>query len=326
MPWSYRTQAKTAVMTKPLKQNLSRIDLNLLTALEALLEEHSVTRAASRLFIGQPAMSHHLNRLRELFDDPLLVRQGSQMKLTRRARELAPKVKKILDQVRNDLLLVQDFDPASFDGHLNVGMTDYAESLYAEVIVQALLQSAPNCTISFILVDRDSAFTLFRNGQLDLAIGSLGDGPNELAVDKLYTEKHVCLFDNEQLKLDIPLSYDDFLSVDHALINNTGNVKGVVDDLLAQRGDRRKVRVTCGRFTSLLRLLPEQPLISVVPQVLAATGRPDQGLTMSPCPVPVPDFDIYLAWRKEDNEAPVLQWLRTLVAGTVKHQRLSILP
>ncbi len=226
--------------------------------------------------------------------------------------------------MRNDLLLVQDYDPAIFDGHLNVGMTDYAESLYSEVIVQALLQSAPSCTVSFILLDRDNAFTLFRNGQLDLAIGRLGDGPNELAVDKLYTEKHVCLLDNEQLKLDIPLSYDDFLSVDHPIINNTGNVKGVVDDLLAQRGDRRKVRVTCGRFTSLLRLLPEQPLISVVPQVLGATGRPGQGLTMSPCPVP--DFGIYLAWRKEDNEAPVLQWLRELVACIVKHRRLSILP
>ena len=313
-------------MNSPSKINLSRIDLNLLTALEALLEERSVTKAAGRLFIGQPAMSHHLARLRELFDDALLVRQGSHMKLTRRAIELQPMLRKILDQVRNDLLPAQHFEPALYSGHLQIGLTDYAESLYAEVIFEALLKSAPQCSVSFILVDRDSAFDGFRKGALDIAIGSLGNGPSELATERLYTEEHVCLFDNRQLQLNLPLSYEDFLSVDHALINNTGSATGIVDELLAERGDRRKVRVTCGRFTSLLRLLPREPLISVVPKVLAALGHPDQKLTYSRCPVAVPDFDIYLAWRREDHESSLIQWLRSLVGDVVKHQRASLLP
>ncbi|WP_067516227.1 LysR family transcriptional regulator [Endozoicomonas ascidiicola] len=308
------------------KPNLSRIDLNLLTALEALLDERSVTKAAGRLFIGQPAMSHHLGRLRELFDDPLLVRQGSTMKLTRRASELQPMLRKILDQVRNDLLPVQHFEPALFSGHIKIGLTDYAESLYAEAIVEALRFSAPESSVSFILVGRDSAFAGFQKGLLDIAIGSLGNGPAELAMEKLYTEKHVCLFDNRQLKLNLPLSYEDFLSVDHALINNTGFVKGIVDDLLAERGDKRKVRVTCGRFTSLLRLLPGEPLISVVPRVLAALGDPEQMLTASPCPVAVPDFDIYLAWRREDHDNLLLKWLRKLVGSVVRERRALLLP
>ena len=149
--------------------DVSRVDLNLLTAFEVLYQERSVSSAANRMFIGQPAMSHALARLRGLFDDKLLERQGQAMQPTRRARELYPIVHQILTDVREKVLEQTAFDPRALDLTLRIGLSDYSELVFARPLFQMLTKEAPDIKVSFFTVNRSNAYELLKNGKLDIA-------------------------------------------------------------------------------------------------------------------------------------------------------------
>ncbi|WP_062262850.1 LysR family transcriptional regulator [Endozoicomonas arenosclerae] len=304
--------------------DVSRVDLNLLSAFEALYEERSVSKAAQRMYVGQPAMSHSLARLRRLFDDTLLERQGQQMQPTRRASELYPVISRILSDIREQVLEQTAFDPVSWQGSVRIGLNDYSEMIYAAPVLEKIRSAAPEVSVSFVTVNQSNAHEWLKSGKLDLAVGHWPLPSDDFAVTPLYIEKHVCLFDNQVLGFDMPLSLEDYLSTDHALVSPDGQLSGKVDELLAERGLTRKVALGCTRFVSLLELLKGKPYISVVPEVLSRLDKTDSPLSKCIPPLSIPDFEIGLAWRESDSHHPVLKWLRELVATVVESERQKI--
>lgn len=129
--------------------NWRGVDLNLLIAFSALMETRSVTKAAQKLSIGQSAMSHNLARLRELLDDPLFERQGHSMLPTQKALELITSVENVLNIITQDILRPDDFEPLDYEGIFKIGLTDYAELLFAPALFDAIHQAAPHCQLSF---------------------------------------------------------------------------------------------------------------------------------------------------------------------------------
>lgn len=304
--------------------DLSRVDLNLLTAFEALYQEQSVSRAAERLYLGQSAMSHTLGRLRKLFDDELLERQGQQMRPTRKADELYIAIHEVLGVIRDRVLEQSAFSPETWDGCIRIGQNDYCELVYARSLFERIQSEAPMAQVSFTTVNRSNASELLKAGKLDMALGHWPAAEDELIVQGLYVEKHVCLFDNGVLQKPLPLTLEDYLDIPHALVTPSAELSGNVDNILARQGLKRKVVLGCSRFISLLELLKGSGLVSVVPETLSYIDHSEQPLSQCPPPVPVGDFNISLAWRKSDSAHPVLGWLKQLMGDVVLAERHRI--
>ena len=305
--------------------DLSRVDLNLLTAFEALYQEQSVSKAAERLYLGQSAMSHTLGRLRKLFDDELLERHGQSMRPTRKADELYPSIHDVLTVIREKVLDQSAFTPALWNGRVRIGINDYCELVYARALFKRIQTEAPLAQVSFVTTNQQTATEMIKGGKLDVALGHWSETPDELDSLDVYIEKHVCLFDNRVIKKALPLSLEDYLDIPHALVTPEGHLEGNVDAILEKQELRRQVVLGCSRFISLLNFLEGNRLVSVVPETLSTIAQSEQTLSFCHPPVPVGDFSISLVWRKSDRAHPVLTWLRELMRTVLLEERQRII-
>lgn len=165
-------------------RELGRLDLNLLVALEALIEEGSVSRAAERLFITQSAMSKTLGRLRELFDDPLFVRMGAGMAPTPRAEQLARELPRVLLAVQ-DMIAPLTFDPATYEGEFNLLVQGHMGLWLMPMLVNRLAEQAPNIRLS-ALTRVGKPFEALKNGKLDFILqAELHEYPADLRLTTL---------------------------------------------------------------------------------------------------------------------------------------------
>src|ERR1700738_2670481 len=168
------------------RMNLNSLDLNLLVALDALRREASVTRAAMRIGLSQPAASHALQRLRDLIGDPLLVRSGARMELTPRAQALRAPLAQTLDQVRS-LFVPDDFDAIRSERHFRLMMPDLAVELLMPPLMAKLTRAAPNVTIDVVPWRGSAIFTAEFARTIDLVI-SIGDAFRGFHRQRLYTD------------------------------------------------------------------------------------------------------------------------------------------
>lgn len=212
---------------------LMSVDLNLLKTLDALLDERSVTRAAQRLSLTQPAVSGMLTRLRECFDDPLFVRNRHGITPTLRALELAATVKQILAEV-SQLLQPKVFDAASAQMLLRIAATDYALSAVVVPFITALRQQAPGVRVSVQPVINELLSTQMAQGEVDMALLT----PETTPPDLLFEEQYVCLLrTGHPDAVSGSISLDRFCALDHALVSHSGTqFRGVTDEALSALG------------------------------------------------------------------------------------------
>ncbi len=184
------------------KIDWKRIDLNLLIVFFHLYQTRSVSVAAEKCFVSQSAMSHSLSKLRTLCDDRLFERKNHQMVPTERASELYPTVEQILNLVQFNVLPAEQFLAKHYRGICKIGLTDYAEFIFAPTIYDAVVSQAPEAKISFINVNRHNYRSVSEQENLDILIGSIPDLDPQFRAQKLYTEKHVCIYDSALVKVD----------------------------------------------------------------------------------------------------------------------------
>ncbi len=297
--------------------NWRGVDLNLLVAFSALMEHRSVTRAADKLSIGQSAMSHNLSRLRQLLGDPLFERQGHLMVPTARALDLAPTVDTILAMITNQVLQPERFVPDDYTGTFTIGLTDYAEMLFAPVLFDTLQQLAPQCHLSFCNIDRHNYLNAFNDRHVDIVIGSMVANNKELDSQYLYTEDHVCLFDSAATGLTTPVSLARYITTPHALVSPDGILCSGIDKQLTDQGFQRHIALGSRNFLTIRHLLTGRNLICVVSRLMAQLDIFNDDLTQCPPPVDIADFDINLLWQRRNTEHPKLTWLRQVVKETV---------
>ena len=304
--------------------NLSRLDLNLLVALDALLTERSVTRAASRIGLGQSAMSHNLARLRTVFGDELLTRSPDGMRPTPRAMELADPVRAMLWQIQATLLQRESFYPATAERTFRIGLADSIEVALLPVLVAHLRLAAPKVALHLRPLNRGSILDELDSGRLDLGIGAFTHGQTHHKRRNLYTDRFLCLFNQTQLGFDSPITLDEYLSVPHVLTSQTDEPHGAVDEALAKLKLGRTIAVMTQSFLAVPFVVRRAPLITTMPSKLARYFADAFGLTTSPPPIELPTVSISLLWHGSFDQDPAHMWLRQTIAGLVAEAGLEL--
>lgn len=293
--------------------DLRRIDLNLLVILDALLEERHVSRAAERLAMTQPAVSHALNRLRDLLDDPLLVRAGNQMQLTRRAFELAGPLREILGGVRR-LVLGDDFDPANAELELRLGMSDYGAWVVLPRLLRVLRREAPGIHLDVRQASRGGMAEQVASGELDGALGVFPMLPEGLRVQRLFEERFVCLCSSETLGGRKRLDLDDYLAAPHLRVALQQSPAEEIDSHLEKLGRRRQVASTVPHFSVAPSLLAGTDLVLTIAARMLPDDLESHGLASFEPPLKLAPFDFVQIWSEASEDDPARRWLRGKLA------------
>jgi DNA-binding transcriptional LysR family regulator len=295
--------------------NISDIDLNLLHALEALLEEGSVTRAAQSINLSQPAMSRALDRLRHVLKDPLLVRAGRGMILTPRAESLKQPVRNAMNGVRG--VLSQDhFEPATASIDFKIVGIDYITSLMMPLALERLYREAPHIHVDIENISEQSLQS-FREGEIDLAIGVINDGPYLASAyhQALYDEHFVCIMRKDHiLSKTETLTLNAFAEASHALLSITGKGGGTIDRRLADFGLKREIALRLPHFLAVHSVIEKTDLIATIPKRLAALYS-KENIVMRELPDEIkgPAFTISQIWHERFQHDPANKWLRAIV-------------
>lgn len=298
--------------------NWKGIDLNLLVAFQALYQTNSVSLAAEQCFVSQSAMSHTLQRMRALFADPLFERVGATMQPTRHAQDIAPVIDKLLGSIKNDLLVKKHFVPKSYTGVWKIGLTDYAEQLFAPALYDAIKHQSPDSQVSFFNVNRSNYVDIVESEALDIVIGSIENLNRRFLSELLYTEQHLCLFDPNTVEAGDTMSIEEFVAVEHALVSPDGSLQTQVDKSLYKLGYTRRVGVASRNFLTIRRLLLGRKLLCIVPKRFAEMEMYSHDLQAITSPIEIPDFDIRLLFAKANQYEEKNCWIRQIVTETVR--------
>lgn len=295
--------------------DIRNLDLNLLKALDALLDERSVTRAADRLALTQPAVSGMLNRLRESFNDPLFVRAQRGIVPTLRAEQLAVPVKQLLADVQG-ILQPQVFNPETAEMTIKLASTDYALRAVVVPFLKALRGQAPNVRVSVQPVDAVHLPLQLDRGDIDLALITPETTPPGLHSVPLIDERYACV-----MRADHPaagpggLSLEKFCELDQVLVSPSGGgFRGVTDDALALIGRSRRVVISVTSFLILPEILMASDLIAVVPSRLVMQ---DDRLAVVEPPLAVSGFRKTLSWHERTHRDTGQIWIRSLIREAV---------
>jgi DNA-binding transcriptional LysR family regulator len=293
--------------------NLNSLDLNLLVALDALLREASVSRAAMRIGLSQPAASHALQRLRDLLRDPLLVRAGPRMELTPRAQALRGPLAQALDQVRG-LFLPDEFDAASSERHFRLMMPDLAVELLVPPLMEKVTKVAPNVTIDVVPWRGPSIFTAEFARTIDLVI-SIGDAFKGFHRQKLYTDD-----DALAVRRDHPVGTrlkkrDAFLAARHVAVIIRGQSEDLIDIWLRPMGIERRVALVVPGYIEALHVTARTDLVAFVPRRLI--GALAKQLSLATVTPPFdPGFDEqFMFYPTRAQMDPGSIWLRNIMLG-----------
>lgn len=288
--------------------DIKTLDLNLLKAFDALMDERSVTRAAARLALTQPAVSGLLTRLRDSFGDPLFVRAQRGVVPTRRAESLAAPIKRVLAEIEA-LLQPEVFDPGRAQMTLTLAATDYALRAIVLPLMEALRQRAPGIRVRVQPIDDGLIQSQLERGEVDLALMTSDSAPPDLHARRLFGESYVCAMRaGHPAAQAASLSLEGFCSLDHALVSLAGDpFRGATDAALARQGRTRRVVLSVASFLLLPELLGHSDLVAVVPKRLVAGAA---GLAVFDVPVAVPGFTKVAVWHERSHRAPGHRWLR----------------
>lgn len=299
--------------------NLARIDLNLLVYLDVLLREGSVTRAAEKLNITQPALSNGLRRLRDLFGDPLLIRTSDGMRPTARALELQPQLREVLSRLET-VVRPTEFEPAHSAQLFRIMASDYAESTLIPQLLDVVRAAAPGIALD-ILTPSDVTFQDLEKGKIDMAINRFDHLPKSLHHTTLWRDTFSCLLGAAHPAL-ADFTLDAYLRAPHIWVSKTGmgvstgmtprdTLKlGWVDEALADIGRERRIRVFT-RHYQVAALLARQPdLIATLPTRTALLHADDPHLAIRRPPFPIVPIELKMAWSALLQHNPAHIWLR----------------
>lgn len=293
--------------------HLTNIDLNLLTVFDAVMRERNATRAAHRIGLTQPAVSHALNRLRAVLGDPLFVRTPGGMVPTPFAQEMATPVRGMLEGIENLFSRERNFDPTASARAFTLGMSDYATSVLLPKVLEILTTEAPGVSITVKNTGHDVGLGMVDSGQAELAAGNFPLPPPHLRRELLYREGFVCAGRTGHPALNGRLTLKRYLAIDHLQVSTAGNPHGYVDDVLDKMNVRRRVKATVGHFLAAPLLLENTDLLATEPTRLFSALGKRHGLRLATPPFALPEFEVVQIWHARHDGDPGHAWLRTVL-------------
>ena len=306
--------------------NLSRIDLNLLVAFEALYQTRSVTLAGKRLNRAQPSVSNALTRLRVLFGDDLFVRTNSGMQPTELAHTLMPGISAALDHVRQAVGQSIAFDPAEPAGRgFTIAATDYADIVLLPHVIGRLRRKAPDIDLRIIALDRSAIYEQLDEGTVDVAIGGHLSAPKRILQTKLYEEDFVCIASRSHPMLGArgrrrTIDLATYVQLPHALFvpGDSGSRRGVVDGRLEKLGYHRRVAATFAHIVALPLAVAHSDLVATVARRVAHRLACAE-VQIHEVPEELADtaFDIELVHHRRARADAAAVWLRQEIRSAI---------
>lgn len=296
-------------------RQLEALDLNLLLALHWLLTERNVTSAAGRLGMSQPATSRALGRLRDLFDDPLLIKSGRTMVPTPRAEQLAPLVANAVDSMRDVLRISSSFDPSTGRGRFSLACKDYVGDRIARSWATHIQPDAPQLQLDIV----DANYGIIQDliaGKVDMVIVpdlALSNVPVGVDLDQfvhkiIYADHFVGAMRAGHPLAGQEIDLETYRRLPHAMANPERGTKSFVDDYFYAIGKGRQVAFRTQTFMVLLSILKQTDCVALAPSSLFE-GWEDQFYLFKP-PIELPAYRVGAAWHPNWTHDPRHQWVR----------------
>ena len=305
--------------------NFRSLDLNLLRVFDEVMAERSLTRAAHKLSLTQPAVSNAMRRLREAVGDELLVRSGQGVEPTARAMALWPPVREALAQLQESLAPGR-FDPATATSTFVLAMADATAATLVPALVEILEREAPGVAIRVLPLTTRDPRQLLDDEAADMAVGyfpavladltARAQSGDAVAFEsrRLYNGEYVCVMRQGHPLAHAPLTLDAYCEARHMLVSFSGRAFGFIDEALASLGRERKVVITVNQFFTAGRVVCGSDLLTVLPRhFVPVTGIAD-ALVQRALPLNVPPVHVDALWRRRGPQQTAMTWLLQALA------------
>jgi DNA-binding transcriptional LysR family regulator len=293
--------------------NISRLDLNLLVVLDAIYREGGVTRAGEKLNLTQPAISHALSRLRDMFDDPLFVRQGRAMVPTPRTRSMVEPLRRSLDGLGALLSETRHFEPAAAQARFTLAMRDPVELLVVPFIMSRIAGAAPGIDLRVVQAARRNVEKGLASGALDLAVDVLLPLSESVRRQRVSADRLVVVARKDHTRIRKGLNLATYLRAEHVMVTSRRKGPGFEDLVLSERGLQRRIRLRCRNYLAAFRVVEQTDLVLTMPERYAGVLNLGFGNRVLPLPIDTPTLDLYLYWHEAVDKDPANGWLRSLL-------------
>jgi DNA-binding transcriptional LysR family regulator len=293
--------------------NVTDLDLNLLRAFDAVLREGSVTAAAERLGLSQPALSNALSRLRRLLGDPLFMRTPGGMRPTPFAQQLAAPVRQALDLIYTTLLRQPGFDPRTSQRSFRLQLSDVGEIVFLPPLLERLQRDAPGVRIETQHLPQDEVSEALASGEIDLAVGFLPELFAGVVQKRLFRDRYVCLVRADHPRIGSRLTLAQFLAATHVLVSSRGSAHEIVEQTLRNKGLQRRIALRVPHFTVVPMILARTDHMVIVPKGLVGAISPFGRFKSLKPPVDIPALDVKVHWHERFDQDPGMTWLRGLI-------------
>lgn len=297
-----------------------RYDLNLLPIFVALMEERSVTRAAERLGMTQPALSNALARLRLMMKDQLFVRERYGIQPTAIALALAPAIAEALARLDDAVLGQQEFDPAQAERLLTIAPNGYAEFVLVPAIVARLQQVAPGIRLRLTPYGNDLTDTGVVSGTTALVLGRIVDPPDNLVVQHVMDEGLACIVRADHPDIGDGITRDQFESLRHVNVVPPGRMRAGLFQALAQQQLKRDVAISVTNFFAVAEMVAVTDYCATLPKLICRRLENDPRLKVLAPPVDLGTFPVEMAWHVRYRHDPAHRWLRALISDVAANE------
>lgn len=306
---------KWKLRSQHLVHRVGELEIGLLLALDALLQEENVTRAAARLNITQSALSGRLNKLRHILNDPLFTpaSAGRGVTATLHALALKPELDQLIERLKQFGQKAYVFDPASSDRTFTIAASDNPAAIVAPELLSLVHKRAPRINVRFIFPDRAQIGKQLENGDVDLYVGAANDAPLDLIGRRLFTDELVTAQRIGHPRGRGTMSLDEFCTHEHVLISSNGGMfSGVIDEVLAEKGRSRRVSVSVQSYALAPLIVAETDCLCTLPKRLLE--RFSHSLDLFKPPIELGEFALKYFWHPRMTSDSAHQWLRAVVA------------
>jgi DNA-binding transcriptional LysR family regulator len=295
-----------------------RYDLNLLPVFMALMEERSVTRAAERLGMTQPALSNALKRLRSMLHDPLFIRERYGMKPTQMAEDLAPAIGAALAGIDDLVLGQQAFAPREATRLFTIAPNSYVEFVLVPAIVSHLREQATGIKLRLIPFGNDIVETGAMSGTTDVVLGRIVDPPDNMVVQHLLEDGLACVVRADHPEVLDSISKQQYERLKHVNVVPPGRMRAGLFQALEQKRLRRDVAVSVTHFLAVPEIIAVTDYCATLPRLICRTLGRDPRLKVLPAPVDLGKFPVDMAWHVRYRHDPAHRWFRALIGDVTK--------
>lgn len=291
--------------------DLASIDLNLLVAFEALFEERSVTAAAKRLYLGQPAMSAALGRLRILFNDELFIRIGREMQPTSKAVAIAPDIFAALRQIRHTIEFSQTFNPISAQRNFAIGSADYTSFVILPKLLEHCREKAPSLNFRMIGFEKDNIGEMLEQDTIQVGLGVFPNPPRQTVCVPLFQERFIGIARKKHPAIKNKLiSLETFANLSHVLITLRQDATGEIDKILATHNLQRRIQLTTPHLLILPAIISSSDMIAAVPYRIGAHFSNLANIDVFELPLEIQPWTVSMMWSQLTDKDDANSWLR----------------